>query len=66
MIRQIVQIGNPALRVIANAVEESQIASKEIQSLIDDLIETMRDANGAGLSVNSNCSSLSNMRYRGQ
>ena len=49
MIRQIVQIGNPALREIANAVEESNIASKEIQSLIDDLIETMRDANGAGL-----------------
>ena len=49
MIRHIVQIGNPALRLIANAVEESQIASKEIQSLIDDLIETMRDANGAGL-----------------
>ena len=49
MIRKIVQIGNPALREIANAVEESKIASKEIQSLIDDLIETMRDANGAGL-----------------
>jgi peptide deformylase len=49
MIRQIVQIGNPALRVIANVVEESQIASKEIQGLIDDLIETMRHANGAGL-----------------
>ena len=49
MIRKIVQIGNPALREIANAVEESNIASKEIQSLIDDLIETMRDANGAGL-----------------
>ena len=49
MIRHIVQIGNPALRVIANVVEESKIASKEIQSLIDDLIETMRDANGAGL-----------------
>ena len=49
MIRHIVQIGNPALRVIANAVEESKIASKEIQSLIDDLIETMRHANGAGL-----------------
>ena len=49
MIRHIVQIGNPALRVIANVVEESQIASKEIQGLIDDLIETMRHANGAGL-----------------
>ena len=49
MIRQIVQIGNPALREIANVVEESQISSKQIQGLIDDLIETMRHANGAGL-----------------
>jgi len=51
MIRQIVQIGNPALREIAKAVEESEIASKEIQSLVDDLIETMRNANGAGLAA---------------
>ena len=51
MSRQIVQIGNPALREIAKAVEESEIASKEIQSLVDDLIETMRNANGAGLAA---------------
>ena len=51
MIRQIVQIGNPALREIAKAVEESEITSKEIQSLVDDLIETMRNANGAGLAA---------------
>jgi len=51
MIRQIVQIGNPALREIASRVKESEITSNEIQSLIDDLIETMRDANGAGLAA---------------
>ena len=51
MIRQIVQIGNPALRQIANEVNESEIASSEIQNLIDDLIETMRNANGAGLAA---------------
>ena len=51
MIRQIVQIGNPALREIAKAVEESEITSKETQSLVDDLIETMRNANGAGLAA---------------
>ena len=51
MIRQIVQIGNPALREIAKAVEESEITSKEIQGLVDDLIETMRNANGAGLAA---------------
>ena len=51
MIRKIVQIGSPALRQIANAVDKSDIPSNNIQSLIDDLIETMRDANGAGLAA---------------
>ena len=51
MIRQIVQIGNPALREIASRVEEGEIASKKVQDLIDDLIETMRHANGAGLAA---------------
>ena len=51
MIRKIVQIGNPALRQIADSVDVNQIQSDEIQSLIDDLIETMRDANGAGLAA---------------
>jgi len=49
MIRAILQIGNPALRQVADPVDVSQIQSDEIQALIDDLIETMRDANGAGL-----------------
>jgi len=51
MIRKIVQIGNPALRQVADFVEVDKISSDEIQSLIDDLIETMRDANGAGLAA---------------
>ena len=51
MIRKIVQIGNPALRQIAETVNESEITSDEIQNLIDDLIETMRNANGAGLAA---------------
>ena len=49
MIRKIVHIGNPALRQIADEVKRDEIKSVEIQNLIDDLIETMRDANGAGL-----------------
>jgi len=51
MIRRIVQIGNPALRQIADPVDVNQIQSDEIQNLIDDLIETMRHANGAGLAA---------------
>lgn len=49
MIRTIVQLGNPALRQVADPVDVNQIQSNEIQNLIDDLIETMRHANGAGL-----------------
>ena len=51
MIRAILQIGNPALRQVADPVDVSQIQSDEIQALIDDLIETMRHANGAGLAA---------------
>ena len=48
MIRKIIEIGNPALREVATSVPKADIASKEIQRLVDDLIDTMRNANGAG------------------
>ena len=51
MIREIVEIGNPALRQIAKSVPEDEIPSKRIQRLVEDLIETMRYANGAGLAA---------------
>jgi peptide deformylase len=51
VIRKIVQIGNPALRQVADSVDVDTIQSEEIQNLIDDLIETMKDANGAGLAA---------------
>jgi len=51
MIRNIIEIGNPALREIAKEISQSQVDSEEIQKLIDDLIETMRHANGAGLAA---------------
>ena len=51
MIRKIVHIGNPSLREVAGEVDRYAIQSGEIQSLIDDLIDTMRDANGAGLAA---------------
>ena len=51
MIRNIIEIGNPALREIAKEIPQNQIDSEEIQKLIDDLIETMRHANGAGLAA---------------
>ena len=51
MIRKIIEIGHPALREVAKAVPKADISSKEIQRLVDDLIDTMRNANGAGLAA---------------
>lgn len=52
MIRPIPQIGDPVLRQEALPIPPEEVGSSEVQSLIDDLIETMRDANGAGIAAN--------------
>ena len=51
MIYPITKIGDPILRQIAHQVPESEIKSAEVQQFIDDLIETKRAANGAGLAA---------------
>src|SRR5690242_14527817 len=48
---KIAQLGNPILRERAREVTREELSSPEIQSFIDDLIETMRDANGAGIAA---------------
>jgi peptide deformylase len=50
-ILKIAQIGHPVLRQRAREVTREELASAETQRFIDDLIETMRDANGAGLAA---------------
>lgn len=50
-ILKIAHMGNPILRQRSQAVETSAISSAPIQTLIDDLIETMRDYDGAGLAA---------------
>ncbi len=50
-IRKIAQIGHPILREPASEVPLDQLELPRFQSLIDDLIETMHDANGAGLAA---------------
>ncbi|MFN3200578.1 MAG: peptide deformylase [Bradymonadia bacterium] len=50
-VRPIRTLGDPVLRQVAAPVDPSQISGDEIQQLIDDLIETMYDANGAGLAA---------------
>jgi peptide deformylase len=51
-VREIVTIGDPILRKRAREVAPEELRSPEVQTLIDDLIETRRAANGAGLAAN--------------
>jgi peptide deformylase len=51
-VREIVTVGHPVLRRAADEVDAADIGSAEVQSLIADLIDTMRHANGAGLAAN--------------
>ncbi len=48
---KIAQIGNPVLRQRAREVGRDELLSDATQRFIDDLIETMRDASGAGLAA---------------
>jgi peptide deformylase len=50
--RQIVEIGHPVLRERAREVSPDELRSAELQGLIDDMIDTMRAASGAGLAAN--------------
>ncbi len=50
--REIVEVGHPVLRERAREVSEEELASDAVQRLIDDMVETMRAADGAGLAAN--------------
>ena len=49
--RTILSIGHPVLREVAVDVPVDAIGDSTIQGLVDDLIDTMRHANGAGLAA---------------
>jgi peptide deformylase len=48
---EIVEVGSPVLRERAREVSREELASPEIQQLIDEMIEAKRAANGAGLAA---------------
>jgi peptide deformylase len=50
-ILKVARLGHPVLRQIAAPVPVKEIPSTEIQRLIDDMVETMREYNGAGLAA---------------
>ena len=51
-VREIVTVGHPVLRERAREVTPEELATPETQQFIDDLIDTMRHANGAGIAAN--------------
>jgi peptide deformylase len=48
---EIIQIGHPTLREIARELTVEEIRSPEIQTLIDDMVFTMKRASGVGLAA---------------
>ena|SRR5450432_3320440 len=51
-LRKIATIGHPILRQAARELTRSELASDSVQQLIADMIDTMRDASGAGIAAN--------------
>jgi peptide deformylase len=49
---KIAVVGHPVLREKSRPLSREELALPETQTFIDDLIETMRDARGAGLAAN--------------
>ncbi len=55
---KIAQLGHPVLREKARSLRNEEIQTEETQSLINNMVETMRDAHGAGIAAPQVHSSL--------
>jgi peptide deformylase len=51
-LRKIAAIGHPVLRERARELTQGELASAATQQLVGDMIDTMRDASGAGIAAN--------------
>lgn len=49
---KIATLGHPVLRQVARPVSREELRGPDLQRFVDDLVATMRDANGAGLAAN--------------
>jgi len=49
---KVARLGHPVLREVARPVPVEEISTPDVQRLIDDMIETMREYDGAGLAAN--------------
>ena len=51
-VREVLTVGHPILRQRAREVAPDELATAEVQALIDDLVDTMHAADGAGIAAN--------------
>lgn len=51
-ILKVARLGHPVLREVARPVPVDEIGGPAVQRLIDDMVETMREYDGAGLAAN--------------
>lgn len=51
MLRKIVKFGDPVLETVCNPVPESEFGSPELRMLVNDMFETMYEAQGVGLAA---------------
>ena len=51
-LRKIATIGHPVLRQPARELTREELGSAPLQRLVDDMVDTMRDASGAGIAAN--------------
>ncbi len=50
-VREILTVGHPLLRERSREVSADELVSVDVQALIDDLVDTMHHANGAGIAA---------------
>jgi peptide deformylase len=50
-ILKVARLGHPVLRKVAERVDPASLRTSAVQRLIDDMIETMREYDGAGLAA---------------
>ena len=48
---EVIKMGHPTLREISKSISLNELKSEETQQFIDDLIDTMKAKNGAGIAA---------------
>ncbi len=51
-VRPVLEIGHPVLASRAQEIDPASIGTDQVQGWVDDLIDTMRERNGAGIAAN--------------